>query len=151
MVDGTVVVGNVTTVLVGGTNVDDVGATVVVVVSGGAVLVVVSAGGCVVAGAVVPLFRGAVVFTGASVVAVGPGNPATVVVVGPTVDDVDEVDVSSDPTSVVVGCTVVVGPVVDDDWLATCCFGAVSVPVATSNRRAAKAIEARAYRPTLKR
>lgn len=103
MVGGDVVVGRVATVLVGGTKVDDVGATVVVV-SGGAVLVVVSAGGWVVAGAVVPLLRGAVVLTGACVVAVGAGDPGAVVVApGPTVDEVEDVDVSSDPTSVVVG------------------------------------------------
>jgi hypothetical protein len=130
---------------VGGTKVDDVGGGMVVVVSGGEVLVVVSAGGWVVLGAVVPLLPGAVVATGARVVAVVIGEPGMVVVLGPTVDDVeDEVDDSKEPTSVVVGRRVVVGPVVEDDWLATCCLGAVSLPVATSNRRAAKAIVARA-------
>lgn len=147
MVGGDVVVGSVTTVLVGGTKVDEVGARVVVVVSGGAVLVVVSGGAWVVTGAVEPLLRGAVVFTGGCVVAMGAGDPGMVVVPGPIVDevdDVDEVEDSNDPTRVVVGRKVVLGPVVDDDWLATCCLGAVSAPVATSNRRAAMAIEARA-------
>ena len=142
MVGGVDVGGMVGTV--GGTEVDEVGGTVVVV-SGGAVLVVVSAGGWVVFGAVVPLLLGAVVATGARVVAVVTGDPGMVVVLGPTVDDVDEeVEVSKEPTRVVVGRTVVVGPVVVDDWLATCCLGPVSLPVATSNRRAAKAIMARA-------
>ncbi len=126
--------------------VDDVGGTVVVVSSGRVVVVWV---GWVVAGAVVPVFDGAVVTTGDLVVAVVPVPPAggaTVVVVLPStlVEEV-EVDVDGAPDDVDVGRAVVDGPaVVVDPWLATCWRGGVSSPVATSSRSAARATVARA-------
>jgi hypothetical protein len=111
-------------------------------------VVVVCAGGDVVAGAgvVAAVVRGAVVTTPAWVV--GTGAPATVVV-GPAGAD-EEVDVAFEVVVarelVDVGRSVVVG-----DWVATCCLGDESSPVATSNSMAASATAARAYSPTLNR
>jgi hypothetical protein len=66
------------------------------------------------------------------------------------VEDVDEVEALF--AVVVTRAVVVVArAVVDGDWLATCCLGELSSPVATSKSRAARAIDARAYSPTLKR
>jgi len=111
-------------------------------------------------GAAVPVFRGAVVTTGARVVAVvtpGPGTagasgaskPAVVVVV---VSPGADVEVGRALEVVVAGrVVVVVRTARRGDWLATCCLGDVSLPVATSRSRAARAMEASAYSPTLKR
>lgn len=92
----------------------------------------------------VPVLRGAVVTTGGCVDPVPPaGAPAAVVEVCATVDDVEEVGPVDDV--VVARVLVVVGPaVVDGDWVATCCLGDVSPPVATSKSRAARATDARA-------
>jgi hypothetical protein len=115
------------------------------VVSSGCVVVVCV--GCGVAGAVVPGFDGAVVTTGARVVAVVPVVPpagaAVVVVLESTVVEL-ELDVGLE--EVVVGRAVVVGAAVveDDPWLATCWRGAVSSPVTTSKSRAARATDASA-------
>lgn len=145
IVDGSVVGGRVD----GGMEVDAVGggngASVVVVAGASVVAVVVWTGGEVGAGAgdVATGARRAVVTTPAWVVT---GPPATVV------DDVDEVEVDVAFDVVVAAEVVEVGrAVVDGDWLATCCLGDVSSPVATSNNMAASAIMARAYSPTLKR
>ena len=143
--------------------------TRMVVVAGGRVVVgsggggggggglVVATGGCGFGvGAAVPGFRGAVVTTEARVVAVvtpgaagagGSPEPAVVVVVSA------EIGVSGAVDVVVGRCVVVVvvRTVVRGVWLASCCLGEVSPPVATSNSRAARATEARAYSPTLKR
>lgn len=145
---GTGMVGGTNTVVVG-LLITLVGGARVVVVSGGAsvVAVVVATGGWVVPGATVPLLRETVVATGAWV---GTGEPAMVVVVSPTMDEVGDVEEVGSP-DVVVARSVVLGPVVDVDWLAICCLGLASSPVVTSNRRAANAIDARAYSPTLKR
>ena len=80
---------------------------------------------------------------------VTPPGPA-VVEGDATVDDVEDV---AAPAVVVTRAAVVVvsRAVVVGDWFATCCLGDVSLPVATSNSRAARAIDARAYSPTLKR
>lgn len=98
--------------------------------------------GADVAGGLVPVFRGAVMTPGGAVVPEVPDGPgATVVFVSMDVD-VDEVDEAFD---VVVGRSVVVGT--SDDvgvWLATCCLDDESSPTATSNRRAARAMVARA-------
>jgi hypothetical protein len=114
-----------------------VSATVVVVVSGATV--VVSAG----VGVVV---RGAVVLTGGRVLAVVSEGPASgsVTAVSTLVDGLDVDDVGS-----VVGmrtrvAVVVVAMVLVGDSVATCCFGEWSPPVATSNKRATRAIEASA-------
>ncbi len=134
----------------------EVGGSVVVgaEVGGGCVVgVVVAGGGEVVAtgGEVVATVPGErVVTTGGWVVADPPaeGMVAGVVVVDSPPRDV-ELDVELDGgsvTRVVVGRTVVTGALV-----ATCRFGDVSPPVATSKSRAARATEASAYRPTLKR
>src|SRR4051812_12523099 len=126
-------------------DVEDVGASVVVVSSGCVVVVCV---GWVVAGAVVPGFDGAVVATGARVVAVvavpPPAGGGVVGLPSPMVEV--EVDVDGAADDVVVGRTVVEGRAVVEvePWLATCWRGAVSSPVATSKRRAARAIVARA-------
>ena len=74
---------------------------------------------------------------------------ATVVVLEPTVDDVDvaPVDVVVAPEVVEVGRDVVVV----GDWVATCSLGDVSLPVATSKSMAASAMVARTYSPTLNR
>ncbi len=123
-------------VLVGG---EVVVGSCVVVVSGG---LVVATGGEVVA--TVPGDR--VVATGGCVVPVPPedGRVAGVVVVDSTVvDEVVELEEELDGTvtaaMVVVGRTVVTGV-----WVATCCLGEVSPPLATSNSRAARARKARA-------
>ena len=102
--------------------------------------VVVATGGAVVAGALVPRFRGAVVATGGWVVPVPPGGMvATVVVLEPTVDDVDV-----GAFNVVVAPDVVdVGRRVVGDWFATCSLGDVSPPVATSKSMAPRAMAAR--------
>ena len=131
------------TVDVVGTNVEDVGGGSVVVVGGGSVVaVVVATGGAVVAGALVPPFRGAVVATPAWVLPVPPaGMVATVVVLESTVDDVDvgAFDVVDGPEVVEGGREVVdVG-----DWVATCSLGDESVPVATSKSMAPRAMAAR--------
>lgn len=126
-----------------GTKVDEVGGCCVVDVSGAAVV-----GGTVVCGgAVVPVGAG-VVTTGGRVVPVvpeGAGAAVTVVVesaggaaVVEVEVEVDAIDVVEDPV-VLVGRAVVVG-----DCVATCCLGELSVPVATSNRRAARATAAMA-------
>ena len=146
-VDGTVVVdegGGSVMVLVGGA-----------VVGGSGVGVVVWTGGEVVPGVggdVVPVLRGAVVPTDGWVTVVTPEPRGAVAVLVDSmveeveVDEVDEV-LDVDVTRVVVGRAVVeVGA-----WVATCCFGEVSPPVATSNKSAAMATVARAYSPTLKR
>lgn len=136
----TVVTGIVGGVL--GTNVDDVGGggSVVVVGGGGSVVpVVVATGGDVVAGALVPAVRGAVVATPGWVPP--EGMVATVVVLESTVEEVDAgaIDVVVAPEVVDVGrMVVVVG-----DCVATCSFGDVSLPVATSNSMAARATVAR--------
>jgi hypothetical protein len=157
MVTGTVVDGIVLTVTVDdddGTKVDDVGGWVVLVSSGASVVVVCVGvdGAWVVAGEVEPLLRGAVVTTAACVVTVTPGPPAVELVEGPAV--VEDVDVDG-LLDVVVSNTVVfsrkVEVVVEAAWVATCCLGELSEPVATSNSRATRATEARAYSPTLKR
>jgi hypothetical protein len=146
--------GSVTTVLDGGTKMDDVGGGWVVVVSGGAsvVAVVVATGGDV-WGGLVPVLRGWVVATGGWVVAVVTPVPAAgaavVVAVSGGVEVEDDVEVGM--TIVFSGRRVVRPTVVEGACVATCCLGDVSLPVATSNRRAAKAMEARAYSPTLKR
>ena len=115
----------------------------VVVSSGCVVAVVVSTGGDVVAGALVPTLRGAVVTTAGCVVPepTADGMVATVVVLGPTVDEVEvgaAVDVVVAPVVVDVGRAVVVG-----EWVASCCLGELSVPVATSKSMAASAMAAR--------
>ena len=149
----TVVCGMVATVeggtVVAGSDVDEVGGSVV----GGSVVggeVVAGGGaGAVVAGAAVPVLRGAVVTTGGWVIT-APKLPAAVVEVASTVDDVEDVEAFD----VVVAASVLVvvaRAVVDGAWLATFCLGDVSPPVATSNNRATRAIDARAYSPTLKR
>lgn len=142
--------GRVTTVeLVGGTVVDETGGAWVVVVSaGGSVVVVVATGGA--GGEVVVVTAGRVVTTGGRMVPAPPAGAAVVVVLGSTEVDVAGADVVGPRTTVLSGRTVVVGRWVVGDWVATC-FGDVSAPVATSNRRAAKATDARAYSPTLKR
>jgi microsomal dipeptidase-like Zn-dependent dipeptidase len=123
LVGGTVVGGAV----VGGAVVSGVGGAVE---PGGSV-----GGGVVGLGAEVPPVEGrAVVAVGRRVVAVVPDGPseATVVSVPGAVVDVDDVLVEVDELVEVVGLDdVVVGR---DDWLATCCFGDVSSPVATSSR-----------------
>ena len=148
------IVGGTDTV-VGGFVIVVVGGATVVAGGGGSVVgVVVAGGGEVVPGVggeVVPVLRGAVVPTGRWVVAVMPPGSAAraaVVVVDSTVEEVDVDDVLDvDVTRVVVGRAVVdVGR-----WVATCCLGEVSSPVATSNKSAAMATVARAYSPTLKR
>ena len=153
------VCGMVTTVELGGTKIDDVGAGRVVSGGGTVVAVVVCTGGVVVAGAAVPVLRGAVVTTGGEVVAEVPDEPGAVAGLpsGVDVDDVEDVDDVDDevvvaPFDVVVGRWVVEGATVKEGaWVATCCLGDVSPPVATSNRRPARAMVARAYSPTLKR
>ena len=131
--------------VVDGTNVDEVGGGSVlgVVVAGGSVVaVVVATGGEVVAGALVPMLRGAVVTTGGWVPPVPPdGMVTTVVVLDSTVDEVDveALDVVVAPEVVEVGRATVV----EGDWVATCCLGDVSPPVATSKSMAAKAMAAR--------
>ena len=125
-----------------------VGGTVVSGGGGGCVVgVVVWTGGEVGAGPgrgeAVGVLRGAVATTRGCVGAVvSPGSSATgIVVVRPTVDDVD-VD---EELELVVAPRVVVGrAVVDGDCLDTCCLDDVSSPVTTSNKRAAKATVARA-------
>lgn len=140
---GTVVVGRVVTdgrvVVEDGTTIEVVGGGSVVVVGSGAVVgvVVVWAGG-----AVVPLDDGAVVTIGARVVAVVPLGPEATVVVESTVEEVDvdvELEVGRATVVVVAGRVVVVG-----DWVATCCLGELSVPVASSTSSAAKATAAMA-------
>ncbi|HVL06648.1 MAG TPA: hypothetical protein VM388_11715 [Acidimicrobiales bacterium] len=102
----------------------------------------VATGGAVVAGALVPMLRGAVGAANGWVVPVRPGGiVTTVVVAGSTVDDVvveGSFDVVVGPVVVDVGRTVVVG-----DWVATCSLGEVSSPVATSKSMAARAMVAR--------
>ena len=125
-------------------------------VGGGCVVgVVVAGGGEVVAtgGEVGPTVPGdRPVTTGGWVVAdpTAEGMVAGVVVVdSSTLEDVeldDELGGGSVTGVVVVGRTVVTGALA-----ATCRFGDVSPPVATSKSRAARATEASAYRPTLKR
>jgi hypothetical protein len=119
-----------------------------VVVSGAAVVVVVAS--VVFVGTVVSVARVvAVLTTGARVVAVVPDVPdvtgarvAGVVVTSPLVVDgagwLELVCGMVTRIEVVVGRIVVVG-----DWVATCCFGELSVPVVTSKSRATRAIEAR--------
>jgi hypothetical protein len=159
---GVVVGGSVGTVEeLGGTKIEDVGGGRLVVGSGGGsvVAVVVSTGGGLVAGGLVagglvPVLRGAVVITGGDVVPEVPDGAGAAVVEVPRDVDVEEVDVDDvdGPLDVVVGrCVVVVTALVEGDWVATCCLGDVSLPVATSKRRAARAMVARAYSPTLKR
>ncbi len=145
MLDGSVttvlVVGGgrvATVLLVGGTKVDDVGGAWVVVVVSGSVVVVVAGGG-VAGGAVVPGARGVVVATGGAVFTVVDGLPATVVDVGCSDGGTeDDVGVAAGRAVVEVGRAVV-----DGDWVATC-WGELSPPVATSKRRATRAIDARA-------
>jgi hypothetical protein len=91
-----------------------------------------------------------VVTTAGRVVAVvadvpdGPGATDEVVDTS-TVDEVDELDVDEEELVVVEATVLVLGrTVVVGDWVATCWRGESSVPVATSNRRAAKAMDARA-------
>lgn len=138
--DEVVDAGMVATVLeVGGIDVEEVGASVELVVSGGGEVV---AGAWVVftGGTEVP--RGAVVFTEGWVEPVRPdGMVATVVVDSPgAVGAGAEVD---GPLEVVAGRVVVVDrTVVDDDLVATCCLGAVSLPVSSSTSRAARATAA---------
>jgi hypothetical protein len=108
---------------------------------GGSVVAGLVAGGGEVAGGDVTTWRGAVVTTWGWVDPVPPG----MVEVDPTVDEVDDVG----PPDVVAGAAstlvvVVARAVVDGDWVATCCLGDVSLPVATSNSSAARAIDARA-------
>lgn len=153
IVIGTVVGGSVAGgAVVEGTKMDEVGGGCVVVVSGGAavVAVVVATGGDV-WGGLVPVLRGWVVATGGRVVAVvTPVAAGAVVLVSGAMELGDDVEVGM--TIVFSGRRVVVGPtVVDGACVATCCLGDVSLPVATSKRRAARASDARAYRPTLKR
>jgi hypothetical protein len=141
-------VGGTDTVVVGGMMMVVVGGATVVSGGGSVVGVGVWGGGEVVAGVggeVVPAFRGAVVPTDRWVVAVVPPVPgagAAVVVLESTVEDV-EVDEVLD---VDVRATVVLGRAVVDVgcWVATCCRGEVSSPVATSNKSAAMATVARA-------
>ena len=79
----------------------------------------------------------------------GPGSTAGGMVVDSTVEEVDVEDeelVVVEAAVLEVGRTVVVG-----DWVATCCLGARSGPVATSKRRVARATDARAYSPALNR
>jgi hypothetical protein len=128
----------------------------VVVVS--ATVVVVSGGTAVVSTGVTPVFPpdrgGAVVFTtGARVVPVVPGgwvpDSGSVTGAASTLLDVELDDdggsVGGMVTRVVVdGATVLVA-----DWVATCCLGELSLPVATSNSSATSASEARAYSATL--
>ncbi len=118
VVGGDVVVGMVATVELVGTKVEAVGGgwAIVVVGSGwGAwvVAVVVCTGGEVDVGAAVPVFRGAVVTTGARVVAVvppgpGPGAGATVVLVVSREVDVGTEDEVGPRTMVLRGLNVVV-------------------------------------------
>ena len=130
-----------------GMDVEAVGGGVVGSVVGGASVVgvvVAGGGGGAVAGGLVPVLRGAVNATVGWVVKAPPAPtlpPAVVEVVSTVVD----VDVTG-AFDVVVTCAVdvVTRAVVDVDWVATCCWGDVSLPVTTSNRRAARAIDARA-------
>lgn len=138
MAGGSVVGGAV----VDGTNVDEVGGGGSVVVVGGSVVAVVVATGGGEGGALVPTLRGAVVTTPAWVVTEPPdGRVTTVVVLESTVDDVEvgAFDVVVAPDVVEVGRAAVV----EGDWVATCCFGDVSAPVATSRSMAANAMAAR--------
>ena len=130
--------------VVDGTKIDDVGGgPVVEVVGGGSVVpVVVATGGALVAGALVPTLRGAVVTTPGWVSTEPPeGMVATVVVLESTVDEVEvgAFDVVVAPEVVEVGWAVV-GV---DAWVATCSLGDVSLPVATSNSMAPSASAAR--------
>jgi hypothetical protein len=118
-----------------------------VVSGGGAVVVVVWTGGEVVPGVggdVVPVLRAAVVATGCWVVAAAPPGPGTAAAVAVGDSMVEEVELDEvldvDVTRVVVGRAVVEVSA----WVATCCFGEVSSPVATSNKSAAMATVARA-------
>lgn len=128
-----------------GTDVDDVGGgggSVVVVVGGGSVVaVVVCTVGDVVAGALVPTLRGAVVTTRGWVFSVPPdGIVTTVVVLESAVEDGGALDVVGTPEVVEVGRAVVV---VEGDCVATCCLGEVSLPVDTSKSMAVRAMAAR--------
>ena len=145
--EGTVVAG-----MVGGSDTTVVGLLMLLVggasvVSGGGgsvVAVVVCTGADVWVGALVPVLRGWVVTTEAWVVAVVPPGPgATVVVVSAGVE-VEDDEVGAVDGLVVAGRVVVRRTVVEGAWVATCCFAEVSLPVATSNRRATKAMDARA-------
>ncbi len=140
--------GMVTTVLVvGGTDVDEVGGGNAVVV--GASVVVVSGGGevgCTGGEVVATVPAGRVVTTGGCVVTDPPddGMVAGVVVVDSTMGDDVEVD-DEEVDGRVAGAELLVGrTVVAGDWVATCCLADVSPPVATSNRSATRATEARA-------
>ena len=128
--------------LVGGLDVDDVGGSVVVV-SGAAVVCGVEV---VWGGGVVFPELGEVVFTGGRVVAVVPAGPSvTTVDAGATVEEVDEVGAPFDVVVVAPVVEVVVArAVVEGDWVATCCLGDVSAPVAISRSRAASATVASA-------
>ena len=128
--------------MVVGTKVDDVGGGSVVVGGASVVAVVVATGGAVVAGALVPTLRGAVVTTPGWVFPVPPeGMVTTVVVLEPAGADVvvAPLDVVVAPEVVDVGRRVVVV----GDWVATCSLGDVSLPVATSKSMAARAKVAR--------
>lgn len=148
MVAGTPVVvvprvdGGALVVVVAGAWVVVVSCWVVVVTA--SVVVVSGAGGTVVPE---PVERGAVVFTTGAreVVAVVSAEPDGRVVtdVSGTVDELD--DGADDEVGARVVGVVVVGRmvVVVGAWVATCCLGELSVPVATSNSRATRAIDAR--------
>lgn len=118
----------------------------VVVVTASLVVVSTGGGGGEVV-ATVPVERGAVVFTTGAreVVAVVSAGPAGRVVtdVSGTVDELDE-GADEEVGARVVG-VVVVGRMVEvvGAWVATCCLAELSVPVATSKRRATRAMDAR--------
>lgn len=131
---------------VGGTKMVDVGGSVVVVVSAGGVVVVV-VGTVVCAGGDEVAVGGRVVLTEGWVATVPPGGtvPTTVVVESPGAVDDGEVAEVEGPVDVLAGRVVLVGrTVVDDAWVATCCFGELSVPVTNSTSRAARATAAMA-------
>lgn len=115
-----------------------------VVVVAASVVVVSTGAGAVVA--TVPVERGAVVFTTGAreVVAVVSAEPGGRVVtdVSGTVDELDE-GADDEVGARVVGVVVVGRMVVVGAWVATCCLAELSVPVATSNRRATRAMDAR--------
>jgi hypothetical protein len=111
--------------------------------------VVVAAGGVG-----LPVERGAVVLTtGARVVAVVPAGsvPDAGSVAGgaSTLLDVELDDDGGRVGGMMTRAVVDGAMVLVADWVATCCLGELSLPVATSNSRATSASEARAYSATL--
>jgi hypothetical protein len=137
-----------------GTKLELVGAGFVVVVVS-ATVVVVSGGSVVVAagGVELPVERGTVVFTtGAGAVAVVPGgweSEPRVTGGASTLLDVELEEAGGSVDGMVTRAVAGGATVVVADWVATCCLGELSLPVATSKSRATSATEARAYSATL--